>query len=182
MDNKTIKCFVTLERLSVTVLLASGSFGVMALENTGIGISDGQPTTKQNVEINSWDLDVRHLLWEPDNDLASVGAIARVGQLSMGKETGFRTGLGIFLAKDFDWVSFSIPFGIVWLDKSEFGAGELHTKDYGGNWQFTYAGEMAVKVSKNWHFFYRFEHMSNWNNYEHNPALKSHNLGIRFNF
>lgn len=182
MDNNTIKRFVMLERLSVAFFFASYSLGGMALEGTGVGLSDGQPTTKQNVDINSWDLDVRHLLWEPDNGFVSVGGIARVGQLTLGEETGLRTGLGLFIDKDFDWLTFSIPVAIVWLDKSEYGSEQVHTKDYGGNWQFTYAGEMAVKVSKSWQFFYRFEHMSNWNNYEHNPAFKSHNLGFRFNF
>ncbi|MCL2914170.1 acyloxyacyl hydrolase [Shewanella corallii] len=165
--------------LSIGTLLAFDTFG---FNETGISFSDGRPTEKQNKEIESWDIGVRHSPWTLGDDFAQIGMSARVGQLKLDDESAIRAGVGAFVAKNFGWVTFSLPIGVVWLEKTEFGSEQLRTKNYGGNLQFTYGAEMAWNVSSHWQMFYRYEHMSNGDRYEYNPALNSHNFGLRVNF
>ncbi|MCF1439795.1 MAG: hypothetical protein LPD71_13955, partial [Shewanella sp.] len=120
---------------------------VWAFNETGIALSDGLPVKAQNKETSAWDISLQHSLWTLGDDLAQVGLSARVGQLKLDDESGIRTGVGAFVSKNFRWVTLSIPIGVIWLEKTEFGADNLKTKNYGGNLQFTYGAEMAWNVS-----------------------------------
>ncbi|MGL4544200.1 MAG: acyloxyacyl hydrolase [Plesiomonas sp.] len=153
-----------------------------ALDDTGISFSDGRPVSRQNKELSTWDLSIEHNFWSMGDDLATAGLSARVGQLTLGQESGLRTGIGAFIGKELGWLSLSLPVGIIWLKKTEFGAEQLRTKNYGGNLQFTMGAEMGLNMPGQWQLFYRFEHMSNGNHYDYNPALNSHNIGFRLSF
>ncbi|MBT1445361.1 acyloxyacyl hydrolase [Shewanella sp. JM162201] len=153
-----------------------------ALNENGIAFSSGIPASEQNKEISSMDMGYDHTMWEIGDDLAYVGFNVRAGQLSLDDESTLRLGTGLFLTKEIGKLTFSIPAGLLWLEQSEFGSNELHTKDYGGHVQFFLGAEVGYEMTRNWQFFYRFEHMSNGNRYELNPALNSHNLGFRVMF
>ena len=118
-----------------------------------------------------------------ESDFIDTGLFARAGNMSVDNESSTRLGLGgiiHFNAPEFmrgQQVKFSIPFGMVWLDKHDFG-----NTNYGGQWQFTTGLEAAYTIHKSFDVFYRFEHMSNAGIYNHNPGLDTHNVGLRFTF
>ncbi|WP_338590427.1 acyloxyacyl hydrolase [Shewanella khirikhana] len=153
-----------------------------ALTDNSVAFSSGVPSTEQNKDIESLDLSLERQVWVLGDDFAHVGFSVRMGKLTLDEESTLRTGVGTFIAKDVGIFTFSVPMGLIWLDQTQFGANELHTKDYGGPLQFFYGAEMAVKMSRHWQLFYRYEHMSNGGRYEFNPTLNSHNLGFRIQF
>ena len=84
------------------------SHPVLSFDSTGISLSDGQPI-KQNKQISSWDLGLRHDFWQLGDEFARMGMSAQVGQLSLDDESALRAGVGAFIAKDIGLVPCQCP-------------------------------------------------------------------------
>lgn len=151
-----------------------------AQHSSQITIIYGTPTTQQNMEISNLDIIIDNSLFKPSLN-SDFGFNLRAGQLNLNGETAGRIGLGSYLKQRFGPLNISIPAGLIWLEKCVFGKDQWHTKNYGGKLRFFYGAELSVALNDGWHLSYRFEHMSNGDRYESNPALDSHNLGISKN-
>ena len=68
-----------------------------------------------------------------------------------------------------------------WLTKHDFRSGE-NRKRYGGPVQWSYATGIKLQISKNAYAQYEWQHMSNGDRYEFNPALETHSLVMGVNF
>ncbi len=149
-----------------------------------LSLSIGKPTSQQNMNIETLDIMVSKTIYPGPlmSSYPSLGINFRVGRLTANDEQSFKLGGGIFLRKKIKALSLTIPAGLMWIEKSHFGADEWHSKDYGGSIQFYYGAELTMNIYNMWSAGYRFEHMSNGDRYHSNPALDSHNIVISTSF
>ena len=165
----------------VIMTLMFGYQSVFAQHDEKISISFGKPTKAQNMEISNIDIFLYSPLYSYKRRLV-IGFNARAGQLSVNDDSAKRIGIGAFFSHQYKRFNIAIPFGLMHLEKSHFGANEWHSKNYGGNVQFYYAAELSFNLLKGWQTGYRFEHMSNGDRYNSNPALDSHNITFSSSF
>ncbi|MGL4473399.1 MAG: acyloxyacyl hydrolase [Shewanella sp.] len=153
-----------------------------AAKANDLNLSYGQPTKAQNKTISSIDLIYKRSFWTTEDNSWRAGLSGKVGNLTIDDESATKLGGGIFGSYQIGRFWLEVPIGVLWIDKSVFGENLRATKDYGGKLQFTYGIETGFYITSSVGLFYRFEHMSNGDQYEYNPALNSHNLGIRWAF
>ncbi|MBV7316273.1 acyloxyacyl hydrolase [Shewanella sp. NIFS-20-20] len=165
----------------LSLLLVSVIVNGWANDND-LSLSYGQPTTSQNKRIASIDVVYERKLWATNSDQWAFGISGKLGHLSVDDESGTRLGGGAFARYHQGGLWLQIPIGVVWMDKVIYGEHQRYTKHYGGEVQFTYGIEAGYRLTPHLGVFYRYGHMSNGNRYHYNPALNSHNIGIKWAF
>ena len=169
---------------SSLLLVQFPSFGV----DNSIAVSHGTPATYQKKEIKVVDFIYGRQIEFFKNAFFNSGMSARIGNLVLDDEKGTRTGIGSYLSTDgslfkgSEAIRLSVPFGVVYLDKSRY-AEKGKIRNYGGKIQFTYGFELGYTFPlSSVEVFYRFEHMSNAYRYKYNPGLDTHNFGVKMTF
>ncbi|WP_298774403.1 acyloxyacyl hydrolase [uncultured Shewanella sp.] len=152
------------------------------ISNNSIGLIYGEPTNTQNKTIYTYDVEYQRIFLRSDSNRYFLGAGATIGQISVDDEKGERLSLYLTPGVNVGSFSFALVGGGIYLTKTVFGENDVNTKDYGGNFQFIIGANAMFHATKSWTIGYQFEHMSNWNNYDHNPALNTHNLVLRYQF
>ncbi|WP_299496988.1 acyloxyacyl hydrolase [uncultured Shewanella sp.] len=150
--------------------------------NNSIGLIYGEPTSTQNKTIYTYDIEYQNIFMRSESNRYFLGAGARIGQISVDDERGERFSLYLTPGINVSSFSFAIVGGGIYLTKTVFGENDVSTKDYGGHFQFILGANVMFHATKNWTIGYQFEHMSNWNNYDHNPALNTHNIVLKYQF
>ncbi len=152
-----------------------------------LGFRAGAPTTQQNITIDTKEVYIQKEFTQYSVGLMIPALEIAVAQLNGGIENGYNYSFG---------PAYSIPMTgfannlrltahtkVHWLTRYEFTneAGE-NTKDYGGPIQWTYAVGGKYQVEKNIFMEYSWQHMSNGDRYNINPALETHNFTVGVNF
>ena len=142
----------------------------------------GTPAQSQNVSIQHID---GHLgkEWLAISSLpCTLGTAGRLGLLEVDHESALRLGGEVrFTCPVAPHWQIALPLGIVWLSDHQFGQ-PGRRKDYGGPWQFVAAINVGYAITARWSLGYEFSHMSNWDFYDPNPTLNSHNLLLSYRF
>lgn len=158
------------------------SIPAMAKDNV-VGLSYGIPVKEQNLTVQVLDLTYERNMYDFFDGMLDVGMNARIGNIRVGHEHATRLGAGVHATLNLGDVFFTLPLTMLWLDKNAFGLDNPdHTKNYGGELQFSYVAVAGYRLTESWSIFYRYAHMSNGENYEHNPALDTHNFGVKYRF
>lgn len=158
----------------------------MYLDHT-LGFRIGTPTTQQNIVINSKEVYVQKELSQFSIGLMMPSIEIAIAQLNGGIDHGYNYSIG---------PSYSIPLTgfagrlrltahtkIHWLSRHEFSNEDgSNTKRYGGPVHWTYAVGGKYQIEKNTYLEYNWQHMSNGDIYDYNPALETHNLTVGVNF
>ncbi len=152
------------------------------INNNSVSLIYGEPTSTQNKTIYTYDVEYQRIFLRFDSNRYFLGAGAKLGQISVDNERGERFSLYATPGLNVGSFSFALVGGGIYLTKTVFGENDLKTKDYGGHFQFILGANAIFHATENWAIGYQFEHMSNWNNYDHNPALNTHNLVLRYQF
>jgi len=167
--------FSSTSTLSVDDIIAN-----MLLKNT-IGLRYGAPSNKQILPINTKEVYFQHRFNPFSGSLVTPALEFSVSQLNVGEEKGYVYGLG---------PAFSIPIGgsngglhfqahgkMHYLTRDDFGR-----KRYGGPIHWTYGFGVRTNITINTFASYMWQHMSNGDVYEYNPALETHTVTLGINF
>ncbi|MCL1126848.1 acyloxyacyl hydrolase [Shewanella surugensis] len=168
--------------LFISAILHTANATDTSMPNNSIGLLYGEPTSNQNKTIYTYDIEYQNVFMRSDSKRFFLGAGATIGQISVDNERGERFSLYLTPGIKVGSFTFALIGGGVYLTKTVFGENELHTKDYGGHFQFKIGANAIFHATKHWTLGYQFEHMSNWNNYSHNPALNTHNIVVQYLF
>ncbi len=152
----------------------------MLLKNT-IGLRYGAPSSKQIVPINTKEFYFQHRLHPMTGSLITPAIELSVSQLNVGEEKGYVYGFG---------PAMSIPIGgsngnlyftshakVHYLTRDDFGR-----KRYGGPVHWTYSFGVKTNLTINTFASYMWQHMSNGDVYDYNPALETHTITLGINF
>lgn len=149
--------------------------------NHSMGFRVGTPTTQQNVTI-----DTKEVYFRREYSQYSVGLLipsleVAVAQLNADDLNGYNYSFGpsiaIPLAGFGSKLQLIATSKVHWLTRHDFGR-----KRYGGPVQWTYAFGGKYQMQGNTYVEYIWEHMSNGDRYDYNPALETHNFTIGVNF
>jgi len=146
-----------------------------------LGFRNGVPTTKQNVDINTKEVYLRRRFTEYSIGLMTPSLEVAVAQLNADDMHGYNYSVGPALS--IPLAGFGSKLQLIgsgkvhWLTKHDFGR-----KQYGGPVQWTYTFGAKYKIQANSYVEYTWEHMSNGDRYDYNPALETHNIAIGVNF
>lgn len=142
----------------------------------------GTPAQSQNVSIQHLDGRLSWEWLEMSPQPCRLDTSGRLGVLDVNNENALRAGGEAIVACQLSprW-QMELPLGMIWLSDYQFGQ-TGQRKDYGGPWQFVAALGLSYAISAEWSLGYEFSHMSNWNLYDSNPTLNSHNLLIAYHF
>ncbi len=152
----------------------------MLLKNT-IGLRYGTPSKTQNVPINTKEFYYQRRMHPFAGTLLTPLLELSISQLNVGEEKGYVYGFGpaihIPIGGSSGNLNFTAHGKIHYLTRDDYGR-----KRYGGPVQWTYAFGLKTKITVNTFATYKWQHMSNGDVYEHNPALETHtvSLGIHF--
>lgn len=152
----------------------------MLLKNT-IGLRYGSPSQKQILPINTKEFYFQRRFNPISSTLLTPALEISVSQLNVGEEKGYVYGFGpaiqIPIGGSNGNLHFTAHGKVHYLTRSDFGR-----KRYGGPVHWTYAFGVTSKLTVNTFATYAWQHMSNGDVYEHNPALETHtlSLGIKF--
>lgn len=170
---------------SIILLLTSGvliSELSLAKPINDLQLSYGKPITSENMSIHVFDARLFHAMSFSEDWPCQFGPAVRAGYLSVGDDGTYRLGVeGVGRCNITDRLTVGIPLGMTWLSQYEFRQGR-HDKDFGGPWQFLAAINVSYRLTDRFSLGYELAHMSNWNQYKHNPTLNSHNLLMRMAF
>lgn len=149
---------------------------------TDLDLIYGQPVTSQNLNIHHADARIFTDLTTFSSWKCNFGVGLRAGYMSVGSGSAARLGAeGMLWCPLTDKWRISVPVGMVWLSDHEFGE-PGRRKDFGGPFQFVAALSLDFQFDSRWALGYALSHMSNWNQYESNPSLNSHNIVVRYSF
>ena len=144
-------------------------------------VTGGVPITEQNIDIST-------SIAQVQVPFASSGTflldwVGGVGTINTSVETAALTETGLGLAtRRMAGFRFRIDGRVRYLDEHVFDEG-IATKDFGGPVQFVSSlGADWMLTKDSLVLGYRLEHMSNYDIYDSNPALNSHNLIMSFSF
>ena len=152
----------------------------MLLKNT-IGLRYGSPSQKQILPINTKEFYFQRRFNPISSTLLTPALEVSVSQLNVGEEKGYVYGFGPAIQIPIGGSNGNLHFNahgkVHYLTRSDFGR-----KRYGGPVHWTYAFGVTSKLTVNTFATYAWQHMSNGDVYEHNPALETHtlSLGIKF--
>lgn len=152
----------------------------MLLKNT-IGLRYGSPSQKQILPINTKEFYFQRRFNPITSTLLTPAIEVSVSQLNVGEEKGYVYGFGPAIQIPIGGSSGNLHFTahgkVHYLTRSNFGR-----KRYGGPVHWTYAFGVTSKLTVNTFATYAWQHMSNGDVYEYNPALETHtlSLGIKF--
>ncbi|GAA6135086.1 hypothetical protein NBRC116188_18760 [Oceaniserpentilla sp. 4NH20-0058] len=161
--------------ISVDDLIAN-----MLLKNT-IGLRYGAPSNKQILPINTKEVYIQHRFHPLSGSLITPALEFSVSQLNVGEEKGYVYGFG---------PAMSIPIGGTNGGLFFTAHGKMHylTRDnygrkrYGGPIHWTYGVGLKTNITINTFASYMWQHMSNGDVYEYNPALETHTVTLGINF
>ena len=158
-------------------------FSSSLLAQQQLDVMVGKPTTSQNIDISHVDTRLYFPVSSLFGSSCDWGFTGRAGILNAGNDSGARVGSEGFascqLGERWTW---TMPLGMLWLSRYQFESDNGKTKDYGGPWQFVAAMSLSYRFTDHWLVGYEWSHMSNWYQYEKNPALNSHNLMLSYRF
>lgn len=152
----------------------------MLLKNT-IGLRYGSPSQKQILPINTKEFYFQRRFNPITSTLLTPAIEVSVSQLNVGEEKGYVYGFGPAIHIPIGGSNGNLHFNahgkVHYLTRSNFGR-----KRYGGPVHWTYAFGVTSKLTVNTFASYAWQHMSNGDVYEYNPALETHtlSLGIKF--
>jgi len=152
----------------------------MRLKHT-LGLRYGAPTSKQNLPISTKEVYFQRQFNPLPHSLAIPLIEASVSQLNVGDDSGYVYGFGpamhVPIAGSNGQLHFTAHGKVHYLTRDDFGR-----KRYGGPVHWTYAFGLNTTLTANTFASYTWQHMSNGDVYEHNPALETHtvSLGIKF--
>ncbi|WP_430459461.1 acyloxyacyl hydrolase [Thalassolituus sp. LLYu03] len=146
-----------------------------------LGFKMGTPTKEQNVEIDTKEVYLRREFSQFSVGLMIPSMEVSVAQLNANELHGYNYGVGpsmtIPLAGFAGKMQLVGSAKVHWLTRHDFDR-----KQYGGPVQFTYSFGGKYQIERNMFVEYTWEHMSNGDRYEYNPALETHNFAIGVNF
>ena len=152
----------------------------MLLKNT-FGLRYGAPSDKQILPINTKELYYQRRMNSLSGTLLTPLIEVSVSQLNVGEEKGYVYGLGpaihIPIGGFAGNLNFTAHGKVHYLTRSDFGR-----KRYGGPVHWTYAFGLKTKLTVNTFASYVWQHMSNGDVYEHNPALETHTISLGIHF
>lgn len=132
------------------------------------------------------DIDTREFYYQKRLPLIDGFALepfleANITQITVSKEKGYSYGIGpgisIPIQDTGGRLSFISHAKIHYLARSDY-----HMKDYGGPLHWSYLFGIKAKLTRNTFASYGWQHLSNGDIYEKNPALEEHRftIGIKF--
>lgn len=166
-----------------TGLLASLLTCSTAMANNNmVSLQLGQAFESEQRDISLADLKLHHMFWQWGDSGCQFGLGIRGGMLKVDDDETARLGGGARIECQWgNWVTW-LPGEVVWLDQHEFGKRGNGFKDYGGPFQFVLGIGIGYHLTPQWLIGYQYEHMSNANMYDQNPALDSYTLHIQYRF
>jgi len=158
----------------------------MYLDHT-LGFRAGFPTTQQNVEIDTKEVYVQKELTQYSIGLMTPSLEIAIAQLNGGVDHGYNYSFGPAYAIPMTGFASRLRLTahtkVHWLTQYEFSNEQgKNTKNYGGPIQWSYAVGGKYQIEKNTYVEYNWQHMSNADRYNTNPALETHNLTVGVNF
>lgn len=158
----------------------------MYLDHT-LGFRAGIPTTGQNIAINTKEVYVQKELSQFSIGLMIPSIEVAVAQFNGGIDNGYNYSLGPAYAIPMTGFASRLRLTahtkVHWLTKHEFTSEDgSSTKRYGGPVQWSYAVGGKYQIEKNTYAEYTWQHMSNGDRYDYNPALETHNFTVGVNF
>ncbi|NMP14975.1 acyloxyacyl hydrolase [Thalassotalea sp. Y01] len=176
----------TTRRVSCILLGLSGLFltSAHAIDEHQVAVSYGYPTTDQNLDIQKVEVSYlfpelpalkrEPLYWYP---VVNAGQI----QTSEGDSEILGGGLGLswYMSNEF---KVAVEGGMYWYSDYEFGEQGVAYKDYGGPIQFYYRLGPVYSFDKDTRAGFAFQHISNANRYDSNPAFDSYQLYFAYDF
>ena len=157
----------------------------MYLDHT-LGFRAGFPTTQQNVEIDTKEVYVQKEFAQYSIGLMTPSLEIAVAQLNGGIDHGYNYSFGPAYAIPMTGFASRLRLTahtkVHWLTQYEFSNEGVNTKNYGGPIQWSYAVGGKYQIEKNTYMEYNWQHMSNGDRYDTNPALETHNLTVGVNF
>jgi len=158
----------------------------MYLDHT-LGFRAGIPTTGQNIAINTKEVYVQKELSQFSIGLMIPSVEVAVAQFNGGIDNGYNYSLGPAYAIPMTGFASRLRLTahtkVHWLTKHEFTSEDgSSTKRYGGPVQWSYAVGGKYQIEKNTYAEYTWQHMSNGDRYDYNPALETHNFTVGVNF
>ena len=152
----------------------------MLLKNT-IGLRYGVPSKDQILPINTKEVYFQRRFNPISGTLLTPLLEASVSQLNVGEEKGYVFGFGPALHIPVGGFSNNLHFTahgkIHYLNRDDYGR-----KRYGGPVHWTYAFGLKSKLTVNTFASYVWQHMSNGDVYEYNPALETHTISLGIHF
>jgi hypothetical protein len=152
----------------------------MLLKNT-IGLRYGSPSSKQVVPINTKELYFQHRLHPMTGSLITPAIEFSISQLNVGEDNGYVYGFGpaisIPIGGSNGNLNFTAHGKVHYLTRDDFGR-----KRYGGPVQWTYGFGLKTDLTINTFASYMWQHMSNGDVYDYNPALETHTITLGVNF
>ncbi|NVK36957.1 MAG: acyloxyacyl hydrolase [Gammaproteobacteria bacterium] len=152
----------------------------MLLKNT-LGLRYGSPSSKQVVPINTKEVYIQHRLHPITGSLITPAFELSVSQLNVGEEKGYVYGFGPAMSIPIGGSNGNLHFTahgkVHYLTRDDFGR-----KRYGGPVQWTYGFGIKSNLTINTFASYMWQHMSNGDVYEYNPALETHTITLGINF
>ncbi len=144
-------------------------------------LAGGMPVTEQNIDISTSIAEVQMPF--AATGMVLVDWVGGVGTINTNVDTGTLTEMGLGLStRRKSGLRLRIDGRVRYLEEHVFDEG-IATKDYGGPVQFVSSLGADWQITKESLILgYRLEHMSNYNIYDSNPALNSHNLIMSFSF
>ncbi|TKB46098.1 acyloxyacyl hydrolase [Thalassotalea mangrovi] len=173
--------FLFLSRLLCLYFLST--FACKALE-PNLSLSYAYPSSAQNIDIEK--VELSYLFKE--KSLTQRWPIyhypvVNLGQLHTSDGRGEMLGGGLGLATYLtDKFKFNVEGGMYWLSDYQFGEPGVAYKDYGGPMQFYYKGSMGYNIWPNTLLGLSYQHISNGNRYDSNPALNTYQVYFSFAF
>lgn len=161
-----------------------GWLGSTASAAPDLELSLGKPVSELNLDARVTDARLSWPSWDILQNRCQVGPTARVGYMELGADHGWRFGSELLTrCAVTSWLSVGVPLGVGWVtDYFYADEQDQHHKNLGGPWQFLAGVNVGVQLADRWALGYELSHMSNWNNYNKNPTLNTHNLFVRFSF
>jgi hypothetical protein len=158
----------------------------MYLDHT-LGLRAGTPTSGQNIEISTKEIYLQKELAQFSIGLMTPSIEIAVAQLNGGADHGYNYSLGPAYAIPMTGFASRLRLTahtkVHWLTRHEFRSEDgINTKNYGGPVHWSYAVGGKYQIEKNAYMEYTWQHMSNGDVYDYNPALETHNLTIGVNF
>jgi hypothetical protein len=152
----------------------------MLLKNT-MGLRYGVPSKAQNLPIHTKEFYYQRRMHPFSGTLLTPLIEFSISQLNVGDEKGYVYGFGPAIHIPVGGSSGNLHFTahgkIHYLTRDDYGR-----KRYGGPVHWTYAFGLQTELTVNTFATYKWQHMSNGDVYEYNPALETHtlSLGIKF--
>jgi hypothetical protein len=167
----------------ILILFFFSCHQAFALDNS-MRLTAMYPSTKQNLDITAVELSYLHsdsrlfqnfdLKWYP---------VLSIGSIDAEQETSLSLGAALGLSYNLiPKLKLFTEGGMLWLENYEFGTRGVAYKDYGGHFQYQAKVGLDYSIRKEWYFGYSYNHMSNGEMYNINPALDTHSLYVVYEF